>query len=103
MLSWLEDDLGVLEEIQTLERVFREIYHFSTTAHVRIPSENPYAEVERKIDDLKRFWSHPDNLLIVYYVRLMLFCISKKSILTALKGGHGSLDGWGRMLWCPYG
>jgi len=78
MLSWVEDDLGVLEEIQTLQRVFRELYHFSTTAHIRIPSEDPYAGVERKIDDLKRFWSHPDNLLIVYYVRITLFATRKR-------------------------
>ncbi|KAE9371524.1 hypothetical protein N431DRAFT_304521, partial [Stipitochalara longipes BDJ] len=65
LLSWEDDDLGVWTEIDTLRKVFKDMYHFAVTTF-EIPSLKPNMEVHKCImnfleNDTK------DTLRIVYY------------------------------------
>jgi hypothetical protein len=81
--SWEEDDLGVLEEKETLRKVFQKSSLVTHTSNHRIPSEHPYDYMDATLSNFKNGWSHPDNLLIIYY------------------SGHGDLD-TGRIMWQAY-
>ena len=65
LLSWEDDDLGVYREINQLENVFANIYHFDVEKF-EIPSLEPVMRVNECITGLiKR--AGKDTLLIVYY------------------------------------
>jgi hypothetical protein len=81
--SWEEDDLGVSEEIKKLHKVFENLSLATITTYYKIPSDNPYEFMDVTLSNVKNSWSHPDNLLIIYY------------------SGHGYLDR-GRMMWHSY-
>jgi hypothetical protein len=65
LLSWEHDDLGVRTEIDSLQKVFKDMYHFSVT-QFKIPSLKPGIEVHKCI---MKFLEHDQNeiLRIVYY------------------------------------
>jgi hypothetical protein len=65
LLSWEDDDLGVWTEIDSLQKVFEDMYHFAVT-RFEIPSLKSNMEVHKCImsfleNDTK------DTLRIVYY------------------------------------
>jgi hypothetical protein len=65
LLYWEDDDLGVHTEIDSLQKVFQEMYHFSVEKF-KIPSLKPVIEGHKRImqfleNDTK------DTLRIVYY------------------------------------
>jgi hypothetical protein len=65
LLSWEDDDLGVYTEINQLENVFANMYHFDVEKF-EIPSLEPVMRVNECITGLiKR--GGKDTLLIVYY------------------------------------
>lgn len=65
LLSWEDDDLGVHTEINTLQQVFQDMYHFSVTKFM-IPSLKPVIEVHKCI--MKFLENDAKNILrIVYY------------------------------------
>lgn len=81
--SWEEDDLGVSEEKETLRQLFQKLSLATYAKDRKIPSKDPYDYMDVTLSSVKNGWSHPDNLLIVYY------------------SGHGDLD-TGRMMWQAY-
>ena len=74
LLSWMDDDLGVVHEVQELEKVFRDDYCFTSVRIWEIPSLKPYSKLEYELYGFKKSYSTDENLLVVYY------------------GGHGYLD-----------
>jgi hypothetical protein len=68
LLSWEDDDLGVRMEIDSLHKVFEDMYHFSVT-EFKIPSLKPGIEVHKCIlAFLELFEDDAKNTLrIVYY------------------------------------
>lgn len=73
LLQWKDDDLGTETEVNDLEEVFRDVYHYNTERYL-IPSHNSAHQLEYKLNDFRRAYDNGTNLLILYY------------------GGHGFLD-----------
>jgi len=73
LLRWEDDDLGTETELNDLEDIFQNIYHYNTEIYL-IPSNDSTTQLEYKLNDFRRVHDNGTNLLIVYY------------------GGHGSLD-----------
>ena len=73
LLRWEEDDLGTEKEIDDLEEVFRDLYHYETERYV-IPSDDSTLQLEDRLNDFRRAHDSEANLLILYY------------------GGHGALE-----------
>jgi hypothetical protein len=73
LLRWQDDDLGTETEINDLECVFRDMYHYRTERYL-IPSSDSATQLEYKLNDFRRAYDQESSLLILYY------------------GGHGSLD-----------
>ena len=73
LLRWQDDDLGTETEINDLEYIFRDIYHYRTERYL-IPSSDSATQLEYRLNDFRRAYNHESSLLILYY------------------GGHGSLD-----------
>ena len=73
LLRWEDDDLGTKAELQDLEEVFREDYHYNTETYL-LPSNDPTTQLEYKLNDFRRAYDNGTNLLLLYY------------------GGHGFLD-----------
>ena len=65
LLRWEEDDLGTAGEIQELQDVFRNKYHFETESW-EIPSVGAYNRLSQKVLDFQKDKSKRD-LLILYY------------------------------------
>jgi hypothetical protein len=65
LLSWVDDDLGVLREIKGLRRVFKEMYKFQVQEY-QIPSLKPDKALKRRVSDFLDI-DAKDNLLIIYY------------------------------------
>ena len=84
LLSWEDDDLGVVDEVVELEDVFRKDYGCQTVERWEIPSLKPYSNLEDKLYLFKKNYSSSDNLLIVYYA------------------GHGYLDYSRLWKWAAY-
>lgn len=72
LLQWQDDDLGTETEVNDLERVFRDTYHYRTERYL-IPSKDSATQLEYKLNDFRKAHDHESSLLILYY------------------GGHGSL------------
>ena len=84
LLSWEDDDLGVVDEVVELEDVFRKDYGCETVERWEIPSLKPYSNLEDKLYLFRKNYSSCDNLLIVYYA------------------GHGYLDYSRLWKWAAY-
>lgn len=74
LLRWEDDDLGTESELDDLEDIFRNIYHYNTERYL-IPSNVPSKELEYRLISFRLAHDNKDgtNLLIMYY------------------GGHGSV------------
>jgi len=66
LVSWEDDDLGTVTEIDDLDELFRETYHY-TTKRRTIPSIDSYNSLECTIVNFRQEYDSPDNLLIFYY------------------------------------
>ena len=80
LLSWEDDNLGVVDEVNELEDVFRRLYGFETEAW-RIPSKRSHNSLAAKIIGFLDDYESKDNLLIVYY------------------GGHGEMNDDRQCVW----
>ena len=84
LLSWEDDDLGVVDEVLELKSVFRDDYDFDTVRLWVIPRHRPYSKLEDELYQFRKEFSSTDNLLIVYYA------------------GHGYLDYSRSWKWAAY-
>ena len=66
MMSWAQDDLRVEREMQVLESVFRQAYHFDVE-HWKIPGEWSRRHATKKVIEFVETVDCPDTLLIFYY------------------------------------
>ena len=86
LVSWEDDELGTITEMDDLDKLFRETYHY-TTERRTIPSIKPYNSLEVTIVNFRNKFDSLDNLLIFYY------------------GGHGVGEGvlnpWKESIWTP--
>lgn len=86
LLRWAEDDLRTKREIEDLEKVFRETYHY-TTECATIPSDDSHNTLEFIITRFRQSYDSSDrpdspcNLLILYY------------------GGHGVRKSDNKSIW----
>ena len=80
LLSWEDDNLGVVDEINELEDVFRSLYGFEAQAW-KIPSKRSHNSLAAKILGFLDDHESKDNLLIVYY------------------GGHGEMNDDRQCVW----
>lgn len=80
LLSWKDDDLGTLSEIEEMEALFQDVYHF-TSERYEIPTARSDGLLEEVLVRTRNNHADEGDLLIVYY------------------GGHGMLDEQGNCLW----
>ncbi|OIW32561.1 hypothetical protein CONLIGDRAFT_712867 [Coniochaeta ligniaria NRRL 30616] len=66
LMTWESDDLGVEREVQCLESLFRDVYHFEVE-HWKIPDHQPGRHATKKVIELMEVSTHADNLVIFYY------------------------------------
>jgi hypothetical protein len=66
ILSWEDDDLGVIKQILQLAIVFTLEYELEVDKFM-IPSNNPEFVVMEQLKQFVDKYSQPGNLLIVYY------------------------------------
>ena len=66
LLSWEDDNLGVITEVLELQDVFRQVYSYEVEEW-RIPSAHSYKALRKQITGFLNEFEHKDNLLIVYY------------------------------------
>ncbi|KAI4257149.1 MAG: hypothetical protein L6R42_005834 [Xanthoria sp. 1 TBL-2021] len=85
LLSWEDDDLGVVSEVNDLDDLFREVYRYRTDQW-RIPSTKSHNALARRILRSLAEADASDKLLIVYY------------------GGHGFMNEDRQCVWlCNHG
>lgn len=65
LLRWATDDLGVLEELEKLNNVFRSMFKF-TTRTWDIPTQDSEYELMREIMNFRK-GKRPGDLMILYY------------------------------------
>lgn len=80
LLSWDDDDLGVVGEIDDLETVFREIYGYKVERW-KIPSTTSHNALVFQIMSSLRHFESSDKLFITYY------------------GGHGYMNDDRQCVW----
>ncbi|KAL9586255.1 MAG: hypothetical protein Q9212_001031 [Teloschistes hypoglaucus] len=80
LLCWEEDNLGVAVELQELDKVLGQTYHFQTEAW-RIPSTNPHNALAFRLMEFLRDHDDRENLLMIYY------------------GGHGEMNDDRQCVW----
>lgn len=80
LLSWEDDNLGVIEEIAQLADVFHDTYHFDVERW-KIPSDRSHNSLATKILGFLNDHESGESLLIVYY------------------GGHGSMNDDRQCVW----
>ena len=80
LLSWAEDDLGVMVELNRLFKVFKDLYGFNVEKWL-IPSEDSHGELGDRLRAFTKNHAGENALLIVYY------------------GGHGFLNDYRQPIW----
>ena len=80
LLSWKDDDLGVIEEVTELQDVLGNDYAFYVETW-EIPTAKAHNSLATKLLDFINAHEGKDNLLIVYY------------------GGHGRMDDDRQSVW----
>ena len=80
LLSWEDDNLGVINEVVELDDVFRNTYHYQTETW-KIPSTRSHNSLAAKIVKFLDDYESQDNLLITYY------------------GGHGEMNDDRQCVW----
>ena len=75
LLSWEDDNLGVITEVLELQNVFQQIYLYDTEQW-RIPSSHSYRALRKQISNFLDNFEDKDNLLIVYYGGRTYPCVS---------------------------
>ena len=80
LLSWEDDDLQVIAELERLRQVFELRYQFSAEQW-SIPSSDSHGELQDRLRAFTKTYGKEDALLIVYY------------------GGHGYLDDFRQPVW----
>lgn len=66
LVRWEDDDLGTETEINDLDKIFRETYHYSTECQT-IPTDDAFNSLECTVVNFRQKNDSPDNLLIFYY------------------------------------
>ena len=80
LLSWEDDNLGVIDEVTELNNVFTDLYHFETEQW-KIPSDSSHLSLAAKIIGFVNDYGSNENLLVVYY------------------GGHGVMNDDRQCVW----
>ena len=80
LLSWEDDDLGVIDEVNDLQDVFRQSYNYETEVW-KIPGTRSHNSLATRILQLLADHEARDSLLIVYY------------------GGHGLMNDDRQCIW----
>lgn len=66
LVSWEEDNLGVISEVVELRDVFRHTYFYDADEW-RIPSTHSYKALRRRMSKFLDEFEDKENLLIIYY------------------------------------
>ena len=66
LLSWEDDNLGVIKEVLELENVFRQVYFYDVEVW-KIPSDHSFKALRTQVNRFLELFEDKDNLLIVYY------------------------------------
>lgn len=66
LLSWEDDNLGVITEVSELQDVFRQVYCYDVEEW-RIPSDHCYKALRKQITRFLNEFEDMNNLLIIYY------------------------------------
>jgi len=69
LLSWEDDDLGVVSEVNALKDVLADLYHYNVQTY-KIPSIKPKRALDARLEDFLRKAEEEggqETLLIVYY------------------------------------
>lgn len=66
LLSWEDDNLGVIREVVELQRVFQRIYLYDVH-EFKIPSNHCFQTLRKKVNIFLEDFERNDSLLIVYY------------------------------------
>ena len=66
LLSWEDDNLGVITEVSELRDVFRQVYCYDVEEW-RIPSHHCYKALRKQINRFLNEFEDENNLLIIYY------------------------------------
>jgi hypothetical protein len=66
LLSWEEDDLGVLSETKRLKHVFQDRFNYQVQEY-QIPSTKPDTKLKGRIFEFLQHFDDENALLIVYY------------------------------------
>lgn len=66
LLSWEDDNLGVIKEVLELQEVFWQVYRYDVKEW-RIPSTHSYKALRKQISKFLDEFEDKDSLLIVYY------------------------------------
>ena len=80
LLSWVDDNLGVLKEISELDGAFTSIYGYATEQG-KIPSTRSHNSLAKQLTGFLERYESEENLLIVYY------------------GGHGYMNDNRQCVW----
>jgi len=80
LLSWEDDDLGVIDEVNDLQDVFRQSYNYETEVW-KIPGTRSHNSLATRILQFLADYEARDSLLIVYY------------------GGHGLMNDDRQCIW----
>ena len=89
LLSWEDDNLGVLTEVLELYDVFRHVYHYDVEDW-GIPSDHSYKALRKQITAFLDEYEDKDSLLIVYYGGRTYFSRELRSLKIA-KHASGAL------------
>ena len=65
LISWKDDDLGVAKEVEKLQNVFNDLYHYDVEVY-QIPSVKPDKALKRRILEFLD-GDGEETLLILYY------------------------------------
>lgn len=83
ILSWEDDDLGVSEEIEDLQKTFHDLFNYQVTEWL-IPQHKPERKLNLEVGKFLEKHDNKDHLLIVYYA------------------GHGFLNQQRVPMWAAY-